>query len=153
MPGMVTSSRMARGCSCRASRSPVGPSEAVQGAYPSRSRKPTHQITLRLVVVNDQHDLVARRVHHLRVGCGTVLGGLLLYGCWKNDDERAALAFDGPDGDIAAEQRGKRLGERKTKPSAAELTRGRGVGLLEALEQFGELLFRHADAGCPSPRT
>ena len=61
--------------------------------------------------------------------------------------ERAALAVDAGQPDLAAEQHGQLAADRQAQAGAAVLARGAGVGLLEGLEDQPLLLRRDADAG------
>ena len=65
----------------------------------------------------------------------------------RGEPEGAALAQLALHADLAAHQLGQPLGDRQAQAGAAVLARGRGVGLLERLEQAPHLLWRHADAG------
>ena len=61
--------------------------------------------------------------------------------------ERAALAVDAGELDLAAEQHGQLAADGQAQAGAAVLARGAGVGLLERLEDEPLLLRRDADAG------
>src|SRR5262249_46014234 len=61
--------------------------------------------------------------------------------------EYRALAPLARHGHIAAHHARELAGDGKPEPSAAELLRGRGIGLAELLEQLCLLLRRHADSG------
>ena len=61
--------------------------------------------------------------------------------------ERAALAVDAGEPDLAAEQHGQFAADGQAQAGAAVLARGAGVGLLEGLEDQPLLLRRDADAG------
>ena len=61
--------------------------------------------------------------------------------------ERAALARFALDRDLASHQLGQLLGDRQSESRAAIFAGGRGVGLLEGLEQALDLRLAHADAG------
>ena len=63
------------------------------------------------------------------------------------EPKRAALPRLGTHADLAVHQRGQVFGNRQTQSGAAVLARGRGVGLLEGLEQLQALLRRQANAG------
>ena len=61
--------------------------------------------------------------------------------------ERAALAVDAGELDLAAEQHGQLAADGEAQAGAAVLARGARVGLLERLEDQPLLLRRDADAG------
>ena len=65
----------------------------------------------------------------------------------RREPERAALAGLARHPDLAAHQLRQPLGDGKAEPGAAIFARGRGVGLLEGLEQPPDLLLGEADAG------
>src|SRR5258707_2180989 len=61
--------------------------------------------------------------------------------------EHRALARLARHGHVATHHARELAGNGKAEPGAAEVLRGRGVGLAELLEQLSLLLRRHADAG------
>ena len=65
----------------------------------------------------------------------------------RGEAERAALARFALDGDLASHQLGELLGDRQSESRTAVFAGGRGVGLLEGLEQTLDLRLAHADAG------
>lgn len=50
-------------------------------------------------------------------------------------------------GDRAAQHGGEAFDQCEAKPGAAKPPRSRGIALNEGLEQLGDLVFAHADAG------
>ena len=63
------------------------------------------------------------------------------------EGERAALAVDAGQPDLAAQQRRQLAADGQAQAGAAVLARGAGIGLLEGLEDEPLLLRRDADAG------
>ena len=61
--------------------------------------------------------------------------------------EAAAVAGLACGRHAAAQHLGEALGQRQAEAGASEQARRRAVGLLEALEQLGQLLLGHADPG------
>ena len=105
------------------------------------------------VVVDEQHHVVQVR---LAVGDLLDAGGdafrlhLLLVGVdlgGQADREGRALAEGALDADRAAHALDEGAGDGEPEAGAAELARGRFVGLREALEQPADLLLGQADAG------
>ncbi|WP_249931324.1 hypothetical protein [Ramlibacter sp. 2FC] len=95
-----------------------------------------------LVVVDHQHPLAAQM-------CGgqqrARLARRLLQA--QREPEGGALARGAFDPDAAAHQLRQALGNREPQARAPVAARGRAVGLLERMEQAGDLLRRQADAG------
>ena len=96
----------------------------------------------RLVVVHHQDALALKVVaqqlgHHLALALAQP----------RREPEGAALAVHAVHAHFAAHEVCDLLGDGQAQAGAAVLTRGGGIGLLEALEQLGHLLWRQADTG------
>src|SRR2546430_13082575 len=66
---------------------------------------------------------------------------------WQAHGEHRAVAGLARHRDVAAHHAGELAGDGEAQARTAEPLRGRGVALAELLEQFAELLARHADPG------
>src|SRR5919106_816305 len=129
MPGIITSSVIASGCTSRARRRPSSPPLAVTTRKPSLTRKR------------------CMRSRTAASSSMTSTDGRVMYEGGQPDREGAAAAGLALDRDVAAHHATKAPAQRQAQAGPAVPARGGGVGLGEGLEKLPQLVRRHADAG------
>ena len=147
MPGIITSRVMATGRNWRARRSPSSPPAAVRTQKPFLAQEALHQVALRRVVVDDQHAAPGGRQLRRRRrppqrndgdSASTASRRLQVFGSLTTAGSLMVKTLPSPGhavhGHVAAHHLAEAAREGQTQAGAAELARGRGIGLRESPE-------------------